>query len=160
MLCISGPAGTDSDLRKLGFEDSGVVLQKFGIPKAEIADITNRWSRIDLVRKLCTQALALGMQVDGVNIKAWARKEGFQSGDNRRLISEKCQSVWQAQLKQLKFRSSVTTPPPQPQVRQSFSLLEFHLYLHCIRVDIVLILMLHIGVCQQYCAIIGKPTIA
>lgn len=54
----SSATGTDSDLRKLGFEESGLVLQKFGIPKAEIAGITNRWSRIDLVRKMCTQVRA------------------------------------------------------------------------------------------------------
>ncbi|GFR41442.1 hypothetical protein Agub_g2129, partial [Astrephomene gubernaculifera] len=54
--------GTEADLRKLGHEEAGRMLMQWGVKKDVVDAMTNRWRRIDLVRKLATQAAMEGTE--------------------------------------------------------------------------------------------------
>ncbi|GLC76689.1 hypothetical protein PLESTF_001818500 [Pleodorina starrii] len=54
--------GTEADLRKLGHEEAGRMLMQWGVKKDVVDSMTNRWRRIDLVRKLATQAAMEGTE--------------------------------------------------------------------------------------------------
>jgi hypothetical protein len=53
--------GSESDLRKLSQKDAVRILLDFGITQEQVNKVTDRWKRIDWIRRLCTAAAADGI---------------------------------------------------------------------------------------------------
>jgi hypothetical protein len=59
--CCCLLTGSESDLRKLSQKDAVRILLDFGITQEQVNKVTDRWKRIDWIRRLCTAAAADGI---------------------------------------------------------------------------------------------------
>eukprot|EP00198_Chlamydomonas_reinhardtii_P013396 XP_001702733.1 TafII-250 protein [Chlamydomonas reinhardtii] len=116
--------GTDADLRKLGHEEAGRMLMGWGVKKEVVDSMTNRWRRIDLVRKLATQAALEGTEgfnqhYDEEERRAYAElaREGFlgAGGDKAAGGKPKKGGPLEAKAKDRRIRRTLELlGPPDP----------------------------------------------
>ena len=89
--------GTDADLRKLSLDNARLVLLKFGVSEEEIQKLT-RWHRIDLVRKLSSQAAVTG---DSNAVTKFARGSRASMQQMIQNYNQRCQAIFTRQLRLL-----------------------------------------------------------